>query len=462
MRINASGLEVCPHCGHEWGTPAARPHHIAPGSTLKGRSTVGVVRQENADSTAYLAYDEKSGQAVILREYFPLRHAMRSAEGVLPAANASKEFRTGLRDFLGSAKDFVRKGTALAAFEANGTAYLISPVPSGTAPKEPAKKQRTAPKKSGFSRPVKAVLAVVAAILILLGVLFIIGGFSDLGGKDGELIKVPDLCGRDVEEASAILELHGISLMIVEGEYSEAPRDSVLTQEPAAGESVYQGSVVRVTLSRGEAPLPAEDGKVLVADVMYMTESEARALLEGQGFTVETVEAESDEVQKGLVISQDPALDTELEEGATVTLTISIGSRKQEQAASKPKPKPTAKPTEEPQEEPTPAPTATPAPTPSPIAPFGGSTQPSVPAPTAKPSTEPTPNPTTEPSTDPTSTPQLESTPTPEPPAGESPAPTDPVPTDPAPEPPVPESPAPTDPEGSDPLPGEGGEPTEP
>ncbi|MBQ3108562.1 MAG: PASTA domain-containing protein [Clostridia bacterium] len=486
MNINASGLEVCPHCGHEWGTPAAQPHHIAPGSMLKGRYTVGIVRQENADSAAYLAYDEKSGQAVILREYFPLRHAVRSAKSVLPAANASNEFRTGLRTFLSDAKAFVRRGSALAAFEANGTAYLVSPVPGASAPDAPApsrQKSTPAPKKSGLSRPVKAVLAAVAAILILLGLLFLIGGLSDLGRGDGDLVKVPDLCGRDVEEASSILELHGISLVIVGVEYSEEPRDSVLTQEPAAGESVYEGSVVQVTLSKGEAPLPAEDGKVLVADVIYMTEAEARALLEQQGLVVITVEAESDEVQKGLVISQDPVLDTELEEGATVTLTVSIGSKKQEEAVSKPKPKPTAKPTEAPVEEPTPtpAPTATPAPTMAPNVSSGG-TQPAAPAPTAKPTAKPTAAPTAEPTAEPTAAPTAKPTAEPTAAPTEKPADPTPVPTAaPTPEPeatPVPEpsteptsapdpepTPAPTVPDApvpSDPTPSQGSDPANP
>jgi beta-lactam-binding protein with PASTA domain len=55
--------------------------------------------------------------------------------------------------------------------------------------------------------------------------------------------------------------------------------------------------------------------------------AEARAQLEAQGFVVEEVPAFSETVRDGNVISQDPVAGTTLEEGETVTLTVSAGPK---------------------------------------------------------------------------------------------------------------------------------------
>jgi beta-lactam-binding protein with PASTA domain len=57
------------------------------------------------------------------------------------------------------------------------------------------------------------------------------------------------------------------------------------------------------------------------------TAAEARAQLEAQGFVVEEVPAFSETVRDGNVISQDPVAGTTLEEGETVTLTVSAGPK---------------------------------------------------------------------------------------------------------------------------------------
>ena len=65
--------------------------------------------------------------------------------------------------------------------------------------------------------------------------------------------------------------------------------------------------------------------KATVADVVGMEREEAVETLEALGFEVEIEEENSDEVESGLVIEQDPEADTELAVGSTVTLVVSLG-----------------------------------------------------------------------------------------------------------------------------------------
>ncbi len=64
----------------------------------------------------------------------------------------------------------------------------------------------------------------------------------------------------------------------------------------------------------------------LVPDVVGLNVEDATALLEAEGFEVDASErVANEEIPEGEVISQDPATQTELEEGETVTLVVSAG-----------------------------------------------------------------------------------------------------------------------------------------
>jgi len=68
---------------------------------------------------------------------------------------------------------------------------------------------------------------------------------------------------------------------------------------------------------------PATD--VSVPDVTDRTEADAVAAIEGVNLVVAKTEAASDTIDAGIVISQDPAPDTEVAEGTTVNIVVSTG-----------------------------------------------------------------------------------------------------------------------------------------
>lgn len=149
-----------------------------------------------------------------------------------------------------------------------------------------------------------AVVAVVAALFLLLG---------------RESATVPDVTGMTQEQATAAITGAGLTLGSVEGtESADAAEGTVVSQDPAAGAEVREGSAVAIVVSGGPAP-------VEVPDVVKLNQAQATSALEEAGFQVK-VERRSDAlVEKGAVIEQTPRAGEKAEPGSTVTIVVSEG-----------------------------------------------------------------------------------------------------------------------------------------
>ena len=89
---------------------------------------------------------------------------------------------------------------------------------------------------------------------------------------------------------------------------------------PAAGEVVDRGERVQLFVSSGPE-------QVEVPDVTGLSRDSAENLLTGAGLEVAIQERESEEPEDD-VISQDPAAGSQVDRGATVTITVSTGIEK--------------------------------------------------------------------------------------------------------------------------------------
>ncbi len=130
-------------------------------------------------------------------------------------------------------------------------------------------------------------------------------------------VTTPKLTGLDQDQATVALEAGGLSAgqAIMSYDASVAV-GKLVSQDPSAGKAAPKGSSVALVFSKGPEPvvLPAVAGKM---------EAEARKLLESAGFKVE-VESKSDEIEKGIVISQEPSTNT-AQPDTSVTITVSTG-----------------------------------------------------------------------------------------------------------------------------------------
>jgi beta-lactam-binding protein with PASTA domain len=88
-------------------------------------------------------------------------------------------------------------------------------------------------------------------------------------------VKVPDVAGKGLDEATSILTKANLSLGSVSEAYHEmAPEGTVISQSVVPGEKVEEGTTINLTLSKGPQP-----EMVKVPPVVGMTEVEARQVL---------------------------------------------------------------------------------------------------------------------------------------------------------------------------------------
>ncbi|GAA1568399.1 Stk1 family PASTA domain-containing Ser/Thr kinase [Kribbella hippodromi] len=134
-------------------------------------------------------------------------------------------------------------------------------------------------------------------------------------------VAVPDLSGKSVAEATALLDAKGLKLTSTSQKSDTVGKGAIISQTPESGTEADQGSTVNVVVSAGPSAFP-------VPDVIGMSESKAKRTLEnakGQ-FTVsdKTVEKDSDQ-KKGTVLEVSPDPGGSYPPGTQFTLTVSSG-----------------------------------------------------------------------------------------------------------------------------------------
>ena len=178
------------------------------------------------------------------------------------------------------------------------------------------------------------ILMVIAAIIIavIAGVVVysIIGGSADdkpSSGVDisittskGDDIEVPNIVGKSVEEASSILYQAGLEAISKKQESTEYEAGFIMSQEPAAGATVKPGTKLSLIVSSGKVV------GATVPDVVGLTEAEAKVKLEAEGFVMQKQLQESRDVEKGVVISQNPLGASTVPSGSDITVVVSSGS----------------------------------------------------------------------------------------------------------------------------------------
>jgi len=135
-------------------------------------------------------------------------------------------------------------------------------------------------------------------------------------------VDVPDVIGQEVGTATERLENEGFDVDI-ETRSNIAARDTVLEQDPPAGEEAEEGSTVILTVSSGPAI-------VEIPDVSGLSEREATEQLEDLGLEVEPDFGFSDTVPEDRAIGTEPAAGAQVPTGSTVSLVISRGSNRVE------------------------------------------------------------------------------------------------------------------------------------
>ena len=167
----------------------------------------------------------------------------------------------------------------------------------------------------------KKIIIIVAAAVAAIAIGVIVAFATGLIG--GREIEAPDFTNMTLEEAQNAAEEYDLKIREGNEVISEdVEKGRIVSQDPAAGETVKTGSAITVNISIGLG-----DGSV--PDVVGMDEEDAREALEAAGFEVGEVTTDESDEDEGTVIRQSPGGGEQAEKGTTVDIVVSDGSQAQ-------------------------------------------------------------------------------------------------------------------------------------
>jgi serine/threonine-protein kinase len=178
--------------------------------------------------------------------------------------------------------------------------------------------------KSGLVSKSKFLKIGVGVILILLLAGLGVAAFkmvSPGGSVSTKEVKVPDLVGKNVDDAKKQLEALNLVLVEADREINDAAEGTIIKMKPDADTTVKEKSEVRVIVSSGSKgnKMPDLEGRDL---------DEAKTILKSYGIEVsdkDITQGFSDDIPKGQIMGQTPKKDTEVNSKTKVTLVVSKG-----------------------------------------------------------------------------------------------------------------------------------------
>ncbi|MEO5898871.1 MAG: PASTA domain-containing protein [Ilumatobacteraceae bacterium] len=164
-----------------------------------------------------------------------------------------------------------------------------------------------------LSRLAARILGIVAVVLLL------VAGLAIKSAWQNRARSVPAVSGLSVAEATQRLDAKGFKVVARDNPTTLQPKGFVYDQDPRPPAKAAKGARVTMLVSSG----PPQQS---VPNLMAKTEQDASDILTAQGLTPKVGEPVADAaVPAGSVSKQDPAPDTEVDAGATVTIQISSG-----------------------------------------------------------------------------------------------------------------------------------------
>jgi serine/threonine protein kinase len=156
-----------------------------------------------------------------------------------------------------------------------------------------------------------------ASSMVLVGIIAVL--FLSMIKPFSEVVEVPDLVGEELVEARQLLKEKRLNIKVINYLYnSEYPNGTVISQQPAPGQKRRISTEVEVVVSKGPQ-------LVRVPNLIGKNQLEAELVLEETGLTLgEILVDSSPEYPEGVVIKQLPDKNTQIEHGASVSITLNV------------------------------------------------------------------------------------------------------------------------------------------
>ncbi|WUD74327.1 Stk1 family PASTA domain-containing Ser/Thr kinase [Streptomyces sp. NBC_00510] len=172
---------------------------------------------------------------------------------------------------------------------------------------------RRKPKKSNTS----TILLVVAAVLVLIGAIFMGKALFSGNGSGNGTVSVPQFVGDTKSEAQDRASNGGITITFGQAIFcADQPKDHVCKQSAEVDSKIPKDQSVTLQLSKGTE-------KVEVPDVTGDSFEDAEAKLKEAGFEVDKQSKTSNE-EEGTVLKQNPEGGAKRDKNSTITLTVAV------------------------------------------------------------------------------------------------------------------------------------------
>lgn len=145
-----------------------------------------------------------------------------------------------------------------------------------------------------------------------------------------ETFKLDDVTGMDYDQAQSQLENDGLKVSLEFEDSDSVDKNEVIRTSPEAGSQVAEGDTVTIVASKGK-----ETKYVIVPYVIGYDLDTAISMIKDAGLTYDGKSSDySDSVSEGEVMNQSIGSGQSVEEGTSITLTVSLGSKVSSYTAS--------------------------------------------------------------------------------------------------------------------------------
>ena len=152
-------------------------------------------------------------------------------------------------------------------------------------------------------------------VLLTLIILFMMNVFSPPRPE----VVVPNLVGKELSEAREILNKNKLKIKILNRLYSSVyPSNTIISQKPLYGQKKRADTEIEVVVSNGPE-------SVRIPDLIGKTQLEAEIALESAGLKLgDILSGYNQDLPEGTVIKQLPEKNTQIEQGASVSITLNV------------------------------------------------------------------------------------------------------------------------------------------
>lgn len=171
-------------------------------------------------------------------------------------------------------------------------------------------------------------ISVIAAIGLVLVLVFGVNRFLAIYTHHDEKIPVPVLYGLEVPEVERLLDELGLRYEIRDSLFQEGmPRNAVLSQDPDTNEFVKDDRIIYISINASETP------KIRMPDLNHKNINQAIMIIESMGLKVgkidTTLDIAEDAVLEQKINGKRVKPDTEIGQGTVIDLVIGDGSNEQ-------------------------------------------------------------------------------------------------------------------------------------